>query len=447
MKSLIPRAAVLVLSASLVIAGATANTGLLTPTPASPTHPEFDPSQLVPDQLQSSSTLDPPAAPAEKTIVIDYSHQNRLTPGALDPLVSTLTAAGHRVITLEDRSEFRAALAKADAVLIADPVIAYSSAEATALAAFVDAGGRLLLLGEPHRTTVLEGILATRRARFGAIPDRLGVSFGSSALSDQRANDGNHRHILARGTAAPPTDTVDQAVLYTATTVEVRAGRALLRTNQSTQLPAKRDPGPHQVAAIRDNLLVVGDTSFLANNRYNIQDNAAFVSALAAFLVTGDRDRHVQEYPFYLSDSPVIQYTTARLLPAATTLTADLRSHGAHPTLKQPADSGPHRTTDVLITTFDYLDDHPRLAATTGIRLRNDTVRTAGIHAETPGLVVIRAPRQDYGLVIAADTPERATQAIEVLADPSTNQWAWDRAAINRRTLVFTGDPATVIGL
>lgn len=447
MRPVIPRVFVLLLTVSLVTTGAIASSGLLTPPPATPEHPEYDPAELNPEPLASNSTLDQPPTTSQKTIVIDYSHLNRLSPDALAPLTGLLTAAGHHVITLDDRTDFTTTLAKADAVIIADPVIAYSTEEATALAAFTNAGGRLLLLGEPRRSAVFEGILGIRRARFGAIPDHLGVSFGTTALSDQHANDGNHRHILAHGTTAPLTAPIDPAVLYTATTVHIKDGRPLLRTPRTTRLPPERDPGPHQVAAIHDNLLVVGDTSFLANQRYTIQDNAALVSALARFLVTGDRDRHVQEYPHYLTEAPTIQYTTATLLPAATTLAADLRTTGATPTLTKNDAPPARQETDVLITTFDYLDRHPRVAATIGIRLRNDTVRTAGIHATTPGLVVIRTPRDGYQLVIAADTPERAKQAIEVLADPTTNQWAWDRAPIDRRTLVFTGDPSTVIGL
>ncbi|NIS29664.1 MAG: DUF4350 domain-containing protein, partial [Actinobacteria bacterium] len=61
---------------------------------------------------------------------------------------------GYEVELLEARDDFDRELSRADAFVVIDPGVSYSDAEATRVEAFVDRGGRLLLVGEPTQAAI-----------------------------------------------------------------------------------------------------------------------------------------------------------------------------------------------------------------------------------------------------------------------------------------------------
>lgn len=161
---------------------------------------------------------------------------------------------------------------------------------------FTDDGGRVLLVAEPTRQEVgLVGGQFTSRSRTSALASRLGVGFGTDYLYDQSANDGNYRHVFATpatGGDDPLVRDVERTTAYTATTVHVADGRAVLTTVETTRRSGSGRPGEYAVVATTDGgeTIAVGDLSFMRTGRHGVADNEVFIARLVEHLAGGNDD-------------------------------------------------------------------------------------------------------------------------------------------------------------
>ena len=161
------------------------------------------------------------------------------------------------------------------------------------MGAFVDDGGRLLLVGGPTAQPIGPfGGRVTGVSGHADLAARFGVTFGQGYLYNMRANQDNYRSIYAEPSRGDPVVAdVDRVVLRSATTVHVFNGRVLLRGLPGTQLSTTRDRGLYPVAARRGNVLAIGDPSVFYPENVAVADNEALVGNVGDFLVGGERSR------------------------------------------------------------------------------------------------------------------------------------------------------------
>lgn len=393
----------------LVVAGGVALGVTTAPAPADTgvDYPAVD--GLVPSALDASDDGAARVRTDERQVVlVDDAHGNRLLPSEYDPLVAAY-GTDVEVRFLRDEAQIRSALARADAFVVADPSLAYTSEENDAVEEFVDEGGRLVLLGEPTRFRVAGPIGAPlpSRSRIDALAGRFGVAFGTGYLYDQSTNDGNFKRVVARG-AGPLADR--RAALYTATTVRATDGTVLLRTTETTRYSDDGAVGARPVAVRTGNVLAVGDTTFLEGEKDLVADNERLVETIARFAVEGTRDRTLTEYPHLLDRSPRLRYTGPALLNASKAAANDLRDDGFDPRLSIGAAGA--NDTDVLLATYDDLDAR---TTWTDVRVTGSQVSVPGYRGARMNTTVVHQPRGTDSVVVVGPSATAVRRAVDVL--------------------------------
>lgn len=381
------------------------------------TYEEFDAATLVPDRPAATGRVAAPSADREGLVLIDRSHGNRFDPETIQPFTSAITSAGYTVDFIEGSEDFEAELGRADALVVIDPNDPYTPAEADRVQAFVDRGGRLLLLGEPASMALEAGFLGQtlvdQPPALTTLSSRFGIEFGAGYLYNMDSNDGNFQNVLARpaGDSALAAD-VNRTAMYIPTSVESSTAEPVLVAESGTHSARGDVPGEYPVAVVDGDVLAVGDKTFLARGNFNVADNERFLENVVAFLVTGSPTQSVLEYPGVVSRDPTIRYTAVDLIDAAQVLGADLRGPRGEVTLRLSRGSIDPNGTDVLVTTFD---DLAAAGAPVGITAVGGRVRVDGYESQSRGVAVIRAPDSGIDLVIAADHHGRAESAAESL--------------------------------
>lgn len=255
-----------------------------------------------PDRIRAQ----PPAAEGQvtmdartrgKLILVDVEHNNRFADSDIEPLVSALEQRGHEVRYFDTNTAkpggLSVALKDADAFVVINPGQRYDVSEADAVEAFVQDGGRLLLVGRP--TAEQRGPFGFRstgvRNGHAGLASRFGITFGSGTLYNMRVNQNNFQSIFASPRVENPvTAAVDRVVFRQATPVHVTRGTILLRAEPGTRLDTTRDRGQPPVMVRTDRVVAVGDGTFLFPENAGVADNEVLVGNVADFLVTGEHE-------------------------------------------------------------------------------------------------------------------------------------------------------------
>lgn len=407
------RAAVLIVTIAVVVAGVTVGPALL-PLPDQADRPAYEAGELVPERAESSGEITIEQRDESGVVLVDFAHGNRLSEADIEPLLATISAAGYEVDLLESGDSLDRSLSRADAFVVIDPSVGYDDDEAVRVEEFVDRGGRLLLVGEPSQAQLTGLGLDVQEGRLSSLASRFGFEFGGSYLYNMETNDGNHLNVFAEPAGASAiTAEVTRAAFQTATTVRSRDGRPVLRTSRGTRSSRTDAAGTYPVAAVDGNVLAVGDGTFLRRGNFNVVDNDRLVGNIVRFLVSGTKAQPLSTYPSYVGDQPTIHYTGPALLPAAQLVADDLRSTGREPNLALGGRAVSPNRTDVLLTTFSFLAERGEQG--TGISATDRRVQVPGYESNATGIIVVRAPAEGYDLVIAADTPGRTEQAASML--------------------------------
>lgn len=419
----------------VVVAGATA-APLLTDRGIQPQdHPAFA-EGLVPERAPDEGQVALEPVDRQGTIVIDDAHGNRFDQDEIQPLVEAITSAGYRVEFASAATGIGTAIKGADALVVIDPSLEYTTAEVTAVERFVDNGGRLVMIGEPPHTQINGGLfsisLRTVRSQLDTLSSAFGIEFGEHYLFNTAENDGNFRNVFAlAGTGSPLVDGVDRTAFYTATSVSVRDGNALLMTTDRTRSVRGDTPGRYPVAVRSGNVVAIGDKTFLQEDNFNVVDNDRFIENVGSFLIGGDRRQTLRDYPALAGAAPTIRYTKVTFYDAAKRMANDLRDDGQDPRLSLKRGAGAAEGADVLITTYDYLEAHGGLEAQS-ITVTKGRVAVTGYESSSTGVITFHAPPTGPDLVIIVDGPSRARRAAALLENGEFEQYL-----INDRSAIF----------
>jgi hypothetical protein len=253
------------------------------------------PNAILADRAPETGELSLPGDIPSKHVVVDAAHGNTVQRSAVGPMIGALTEQGHTVSFYRGGREttLNATLRSADAFVALSPQQSYTASERAGLEAFAEAGGRVLLAGEPPSQTMsVASILgvpqSSSQGAMNGLASSFGFSLGDGYLYDLERYDVNYRSVYATPTSsaslAPETTEV---TVHEATTV--RGGTPILHTIETAKPTTDRESGHHAVAARDGDVVVLGDASLLDSEWTARNDNEVFVSGLLEFLVTGDK--------------------------------------------------------------------------------------------------------------------------------------------------------------
>lgn len=271
------------------------------------TYEEFTTSSLVQEPIpaRDERTENTSAADGDGVVLIDDSHGNRFDRASIQPLVEAITARGYDVrfyngnLADENVSEATddSAFAAAEAFVVIDPSNAYDHDELDTLETFVDEGGRLLILAEPNRirvqATLFGATIQTEESQLTSLGNRFDLAFDTQYVHDQERNDGNYKHPLVTppdeeslGSQTANRSTISRVAVYTAAEVEsTDDGQPILVTSPTTRIRGSDVAESRPIAIRDDDVLAMGDASWLASDRYTVADNELLLRYIVSFLI------------------------------------------------------------------------------------------------------------------------------------------------------------------
>jgi hypothetical protein len=258
--------------------------------------PEYDAEALATTPIPAEGEIEANRSAGNRAgvVVIDESHSNRFDRSDLDPLVQELTSIGYGVRFYDGSQTLDQELSNANAFLVIDPAQEFARDDIDDIREFTEEGGHLLIVGEPSRKRVSASLFGTsiseQESALTTLTARYDMSLGTSYLYNLGTNGGNYKHVVARSTGNSDLD-LDQVVMFTAAPVYSRTGTVLLRTTRNTHEAGIDGTSRHAVAIHKegDNVVLLGDSSFLRADRFNVGDNERFAAFLVEFLVSGER--------------------------------------------------------------------------------------------------------------------------------------------------------------
>ncbi len=263
-------------------------------------------------------------APADRrgVLVLDTLHRNGFQTGEVNVLLAKVTARGYSIDYLgpkdpreffraspEDRLELlRDKLRGANALVVILPREAYSAAEAKAVEEFVDKGGRLLLVGDPSRSNMINSLAEG----FGLLVER-------GYLYNLKEHETNYQNIFVRSFRPHLlTRNLKELAFYAASSVRpTEAGLAV--TDDYTYSSYTQGTGFAPMAlSSNSQVLALGDFTFMVEPFSTTADNNQLISNIAEFLTSATRKFSLADFPHFFPGEVDVQISRQSLLERGT---------------------------------------------------------------------------------------------------------------------------------
>lgn len=233
-------------------------------------------------------------------VVFDLAHSNQFQLAEIDIVLDEILWQGGTIATLDEDEDLQNLLKTASAFISIAPTRDFSEEEVQAVQSFVERGGRLVVIADPTRSSS-EYIVS--RAESVEIANKLLEPYHLTFRNDYAYNiarhEGNFRNVylqpLARDTL---TSGVDEVVMYAARTISSYEDN-LLAGDADTLSSLTDTGGELSLAALSgDNVLALGDFTFLTSPYYQVADNYTFITNLVDFLMEAEREKTIEDFPF-----------------------------------------------------------------------------------------------------------------------------------------------------
>lgn len=386
-------------------------------------------------------------------VVIDVSHENNLETDDLAPLRDRLTARGVTIESFDGASvSLETQLRGATALVVIAPTSGYTADEREAIVNFVADGGRLLLAADPTRPVPPEeeeGALDFESVLFptSAIPainglaNAFGVIYFDDYLYNLVDNEGNYRNVKLANLDAehPLTKDLEEVVFFAAHSLRTD-DLSLISGDENTLSPLRVGETDLTAAALaaEGRVLALGDVTLLTPPYHTIGDNDHFLSNIADWLATGEREWNLKDFP-YLFEGPVdlVQISEGLLDPRLIARSDPLEAvfDRADLSLNLRATADPDHDT-LFVGTFDNVELVQEYLATAGVAVTmvgaedegtvtdkeeepQDTIEIEGlgtIAVEGTTLFVVDRSTDHVVVIALAQDGEMAIEALERLA-------------------------------
>ena len=259
-------------------------------------------------------------------LIVDAVHRNRFSTGELSALIARVVDRGYEVEFIGDLDRLdsifatpqsvriallRQALSGADSLAVFLPKDPFTGLEGDMVERFVRKGGKLLLVGDPSRTSDIN-----------SLAKRFGVSFEPDYLYNLAEFDLNFQDIFVRDFRDDQmTNNLEEVVLYAAGSISVAEG-ALAFTDANTrssfsELPQTYSP---MVRAGEGRVVGISDMTFMVPPQNAVADNDQLISNIADFLTTSERTFELSDFPHFLRSDVDLLVGRASLVDPATDL-------------------------------------------------------------------------------------------------------------------------------
>lgn len=256
------------------------------------------------------------------TVLVDMAHGNYVQMAELNVLQTRLAARGLRLQPVFDLDDLSAQLRHAQALTIISPGFDWTADEIQLVEAFVDKGGRLLLVTDPSRYGVLYdewgyyiGVDADV-AHINDLASRFGLVFQDDYLYNTVENEGNFRNIILTDFAdGQVTDDLERIVFFAAHSISSDEP-ALVTAGGETRSSTSERAEELTVAMLAGDgaVLALGDLTFMTEPNNAVSDNDRFIANIADFLSSAERRYELADFPHFFGDEVDLVYAGGPLL-------------------------------------------------------------------------------------------------------------------------------------
>ena len=349
-------------------------------------------------------------------LVIDGAHSNDFTQAEVASLLSSLANRGITVDFMGQSNRFggfqrvgpserfamlESKLRQAGSLAVIAPGEPYTKEERGLVRRFVDKGGRLLLIGDP-----------TRSQQINTLSEEFGLSFQPGFLYNQVDYDLNHRNIFVRDFFPDPvTEGVTEVVFYTAGAIR-SSGPALAYTDGNTfsSIVEGVEPFYPLAKANQDNVLAVGDLTFMVPPQNSILDNNRLIANIAEFLASGDRGFELSDFPYFFDGSADIVLGRPSLLELGASMRRTLSAFQINAEVRNSESPGKDLIFLGLYEDAVQVDRYLNLA---GIQV-GETLRTPftpDLDPQGAAIISLQAQEGRHILIVLADTLDSLADA------------------------------------
>jgi len=353
-------------------------------------------------------------------LVIDGAHNNDFSPNEVVSLLSSLANrgitvefmgqpsnfGGFRRVNASDRFELlEGKLRQAGSLAVIAPDEPYTKEERGLVRRFVDKGGRLLLISDP-----------TRNQQINTLSEEFGLRFQPGFLYNQVDYDLNHRNIFVRDFFADPvTEGLAEVAFYTAGAIR-SSGTALAYTDGNTRSSVVEGVEPFYplAKANQDNVLAVGDLTFMVPPQDSILDNNRLIANIAEFLASSDRGFELSDFPYFFDGSADIVLGRPSLLGLGAGLRQTLSKFQIDAQVKNIESLGQDL---IFLGLHDDAVQVERYLNLAGIQV-GETLRTPftpDMDPQNATIISLQAQDDRHILIVLADTFDNLADAMERL--------------------------------
>ncbi len=264
------------------------------------------------------------SSPVDSTVLVDMAHNNLFSLSEVAPLTNSLENDGARLDTYTGSTSLADDLKHTDSFVVIAPLQPFTTTEMDAVSHFIDQGGRMLVITDPTRNS-LSGTAGTTSSTTtvgqvningvdvaNLLLAPFDIAFNDDYVYNLASNEGNFRNVIYKQFGQDPlTKGVSQIVFYSAHSL-ITSQTGLIQGDQSTLSSLTDQGGSLEVAAVtsHDQVLALGNLTFLINPYNQVADNSKFIQNVADFLVGSKKSLILADFP-YLFKRPVTILSTA----------------------------------------------------------------------------------------------------------------------------------------
>ena len=221
----------------------------------------------------------------EGTVLLDLAHDNAFDIEELDVLIARLISRNMTVEFLSAEDGLEEELSEAGAFIIVCPQGEFTKEERETVEAFVNNGGKLLLVADP-----------TRPSRINSISLKYDLIFEPDYLYNLEENDANFRNIfIAEFEESEVTQGLEKIALYTAGSITSANCTAFVDQNTFSSLIETRKELSPMALTSESKVLAIYDLTFITEPYNGILDNNQLISNIASWLASPAEEEEVAE--------------------------------------------------------------------------------------------------------------------------------------------------------
>jgi len=234
------------------------------------------------------------------TVIVDASHENKVSWWILDALIVELAKMNVTVSFLSDWKDVSAQLNNASTFIVASPTTPYSAEEVDDVDKFVRNGGLLLLLFDPAWEYIeTEGLKSWIIAPINSLATRFGLSFAKGYLYNEKEYYGIYRNIYVKKfNDHTLTNGLKTLVFFTATSVHSSSGSLAWTSEETASSVAERTGESAVMASINvgnGTVTAIGDLTFLMEPYCHVEDNYKLIMNIAGLIANVSAKKAAEE--------------------------------------------------------------------------------------------------------------------------------------------------------